>query len=1693
VRVRVVPQRLGTFVSDPDDLNRLAAQQTRTPRKGQMGLDVPLSDVHSADISEKGPRWVSPGERTTLEFRSAEDIRTIAWTVADGTIDPATFEATGRTLTFTAPHKRGATALIQAVATMRDGDLIQRTKLIAVSTTQDSPLVGEGAPDANTTAFCALVAEASDGPATVTFLDGATLTMPQTVLPDGVTCDQADASLTLQKAVLAYAGATFNDVSGTITTGGVSIQTATYQLPASLQKWAQLVYDRGPVSLPVAPIDGTVAATLRGGVWQQVTGQVAVLPFATSDDASKGYDDALAFLPLPGGWKFGKNSSRLTFSAEVPEGSQTPVAKLFFQQAAQGPDGSSGSALFDLVMVNGTVSKVEVTAANVGIFGNIDGDQISASGKGSFTIGDDGTLNVDGLSFGADCSDPKGCELVSGLVFSKGSLDWTPSQIALNFAGLVVTGQGSYGLAGSGTYASATQWSLELKSSTPWVMGTSGVTLSGLDGKLAWVPQEETEQADGVDDDAPPAPAQSRIDFTVAGAATLQKDSSNTVTLNKVSGYVTNECTDASVAAKTCDRGQVRIDLDADASVRMPGSSSAQDVALTATLNLSTLAFTFSGNLTGMAFGPSAFQINGVALTLSNTGQGACMPTGSKQPTTGLVVGLNASGVLLGQKARMSGMVRQEGYCLWGGLDAVTVGGATVSGPSFAYATFDATISGTPGVSASAIRTAVNSVSLVGDFQMPASVEKLLPTGGHGQFLAQMTTDAKTFTGSVSYVWDDPVWLMSGGTSNTNLGLKSAGMQVTMNTDKGSVSMVMNATADIFVPAKPDKGLAQSSTPMFVKIGISAGSDGANLDFAVGVDPATGNASTGTIQNAFGQPGMQVKALALSGSIGTKNELDFFADVVFPTSWQEKIAITAADADIKFGLSLNVTNPGQSCLLFELGTPSTWQEVYAAYDDSKTVVDIANKGIVRARYFKLAIAPSGCTLPSGLNSTYVVPAGYAFAFDGQILGARVLVQVDVQLPSPANNESLKITGALAVDSLSVAGAKLTGSQHAGQPGCDNSDGPRLFVNIDTAASAYLFKLSARIEVGKVPIAGAFIDVCGTIDAQGSTISADFYGNGEMKLIGLGTKADLTLHMQMAGGKLQYANVAMDYSTDILFMTFRGSANLLYQDSRLQVFRASIGAGVNFLIGKLEGDVAVGYCLGKWTTDVRNPTCDLGGSTPQGANVRVDLWGSLRFLFWKKAFAKTVYDNQSAGKTNVPAYLGRQPRATSITLAAMQRTYDSMGKYMPRGDYDEDHPWDKYYMLKVNKPDGANPCQTSGATVDWTQEATSPQAMTVIVPDPDECTLAVFIAWGTRSASGAITWQPPQPYQVWCTADGCFLSEDAGALDGFLDDLSKPKFGALPPEYYGGYDRDRSKASMTKIMGALGEPGTPPGVLPSGSAVGPGLPVETLLSANGRYQLEVGGTDGDIQIRDLFTQSIIWHTGANLHDPGTSPPALVMGTDGSLRVQCSNCEDVYWSTDTAGIAGQGAQMYLTDIGTIQVEQSMGKGNYTPVWSTELTLQNATTGYCMDAKDFDSNGWPKYGSRVVQQACNGKPSQSYLAEPVEAPGNWTWNGASWLHNPAFRLHTGWQQQLCPTVDSNGSNQPMSLRTCGDGSYSPNQAFRLTTQSAGDPLQVTLEYVRPDGGGVRWIAPDGGSKNNFLRTDQSKGGREIWDRTN
>ncbi len=152
--------------------------------------------------------------------------------------------------------------------------------------------------------------------------------------------------------------------------------------------------------------------------------------------------------------------------------------------------------------------------------------------------------------------------------------------------------------------------------------------------------------------------------------------------------------------------------------------------------------------------------------------------------------------------------------------------------------------------------------------------------------------------------------------------------------------------------------------------------------------------------------------------------------------------------------------------------------------------------------------------------------------------------------------------------------------------------------------------------------------------------------------------------------------------------------------------------------------------------------------------------------------------------------------TAIDLFGLQlpsSTYDSKGTYSGGGA-------DVAYLLKVNKPTGPQPCQSVGVAVDWTQESTSPGAMTVLPPSPRGCTVSAYVSW---AGSGASDWQPPVPVTLTCNNTGCWrLGAPAGR---FVDDLSKPEFGELPASAYADGAIPGPQMAMTKILAAFGRP------------------------------------------------------------------------------------------------------------------------------------------------------------------------------------------------------------------------------------------------------------------------------------------------
>ena len=99
--------------------------------------------------------------------------------------------------------------------------------------------------------------------------------------------------------------------------------------------------------------------------------------------------------------------------------------------------------------------------------------------------------------------------------------------------------------------------------------------------------------------------------------------------------------------------------------------------------------------------------------------------------------------------------------------------------------------------------------------------------------------------------------------------------------------------------------------------------------------------------SVFGQDGLDVCAIGLSGTLGPSPSLAAAASFVLPDKWGKDFGIS--NASYALGFNISATSP---CLDFSI----------SQIDPSKPAIDLFNKGVVKANQLHIAIAPTGCCL-----------------------------------------------------------------------------------------------------------------------------------------------------------------------------------------------------------------------------------------------------------------------------------------------------------------------------------------------------------------------------------------------------------------------------------------------------------------------------------------------------------------------------------------------------------------------------------------------------------------------------------------------------------------------------------------------------------------------------------------------------------
>lgn len=1195
VTVRVRTHTPGTFSPRTELVETLANSTRRSAQGPKSGVKINLNRYRGS-ISGDGVKHVTATAKRSrslkalsLKFSHPTGVRSVKWSVESGTstiLKKA--KKRGATISLRVPKKAG-TWMVRGSAVLKNGTRASRTKIIKVDPVQPkisrtkraADLRVSAADAASTASFCGLTAGA-----TLKFADGSSLQLPSTYSPPKACTAKSSQKFT--GATFTYNGTTFGSANGVLAGSTVRLTSVTFALPAAL---ASALPAGTPTSFTVTPPTSTpVSAKQSKGAWGAWSGSFAV-PW-------------LSFLPTPSGWSNPKG--KLTLSPTTSKGEVTG-AKLSFSQESKASTkatsssnkGAGGHASFTFTLNSKGASDVTVQAANLAVFQAAAGNQIEFSAKGKFVLSKGGD---NAISVAMNCSAPVAgnCPLTSGFALKSGTtISWTQGK-GLTLSGAQATigsGASAYTVALSGTYSSPGSWSLSAdNSASPWSIGSTGVTLSNFTGSVSEKPTSGTAS-----------------DLSVALEGTVNNlNVGSELSVTSMTGNITNQC---AANAVNCTPGQISVGIAVDATVDFMSESIPFNA--TADLDLASMTFQFDASETAnVDFGPSALNITSATLTLTNESiTGSCSPTGSSSTPSGSVLslGISAQGTAYGNPVSLGGDVNSDGYCIWGAVGDLNSGAFSGNDVVLAYSSYDngaqltlPTNAGDPDAQQASQDTmsldvAAGMIELQGGYLIPQRTMEDIGIPGNADltFTAEADVNLSSFTATVDVDLNESV-MLGGGSSTNDIGVSVTSASLTIgyssNPDEASLSFAVNS--DIIVDSGSPEGCSADSasapdacsyTPLTGSIGLTVGGDSTDINIALGMDTPT--------SNAFGEDGLDVSNLNVSGSIG----MGGFAMAVdgaatLPSTWSQDVAVIN-NAPVAIGFNISEDNP---CLQFSIGEEATGQ----------TYLDIANRGVVTASYVALTIAPDGCTIQQG-NATQTIPPGYAFAFDGNILSDSVNVNLQVSF------DPTIIDAHLEVGSFELAGVL---------------DAQTTLINLTTnsATDAFSLGFTTGFSLGDPSLLGGDVQLNGdVISSSAGNYTLVLGGSSDVNVADVVTANvssnsstcpswtsslpqppnNCLVALQMKDGQLSNFDVSANIAISVLDADINGDADLVYSDGDLQVLHLALGAGFNTDVGGVDGTAYIDYCQGVLTDDdhVTGPnSCATGGNS---AEVRVEVVGT----------------------------------------------------------------------------------------------------------------------------------------------------------------------------------------------------------------------------------------------------------------------------------------------------------------------------------------------------------------------------------------------------------------------------------------------------------------------------------------------------
>lgn len=1039
--------------------------------------------------------------------------------------------------------------------------------------------------------------------------------IPESMFPTPGNCTGKGSIEFGQAKLTSSAGAEFTDVEGTITLDdGVKIAKLKWTLDEAMYKWV-------PESVRTIRLAGDVQVGFdpdEPGKWGAIDGTAYLQPYSVADLSLTG----IPFVPLPKGWSISaKDGAYLQFFKDDDIGA--PAGSIQFVQKATGPPKHSGASIqlgtIRRKAADGTTrwGQLRGSASNIEVFKTPGGESVLASGDLVIDIYRTGT-SANQLNLGVTCAKPgstavrTACPMGNDVYFKDGKL-----RISLPRAGEPTTGgyllsttiafggeNSSYVLKAEGAYTSKDSWSLQVKEDVTFDMGP-GMSATGFEGVI----KQGEETVDG----------KQKVVMTFNIAAKLSMPQfANGVTVNKVSARITNLCEKDET---DCMATEVRFKTGVDLDIPAPGGKTIK-TALTGAYNWKTKGLLFRADVgSDKPVGPEGWNFKAGSIFASRAGYGYCQAQGAAERAPNVwAVGFEGKGTLFGEDTRLTLQFSGEGSCLWGAMGKLDTGGMPTSGVVVSWTSFPkgALVKTGPD---SSFKIKANTGSLKGEVDLPDALNDFLGSKGSLEFTGEITGKFAGGLFEIAYT-GRPADIANQGANSFVLTKVALGMR--WETGK-SAEVYAGAEGLLTIKGDPGKQIANSVTPLGVYFAVKAGTKGVSIVITAGIGGSK------PVDNAFGVQGLTLREFAASAAFALPPgnvTVKFAADATMPQAWEA--SGFKAGTPVRLAFSVGTGEPW--CIDFQIGVQG----------QKDVALDVANAGFLVAHYFRLLIAPAGCTVPITASETRKIPAGYGFAFDGYIMGAPIIVALNVGFGTGLSKD-FTMQGDLKMPKLELPLVTLSGA--------DGKGDLKVSLDIDTSKRKYDASIDAGVLVGYPEWGfGTRIRITAQIrtsDAKEATFLAS--GSSDMKIAGAFMRLDpLTIDLAVPKGTIipSRAKVFSRAAFGIFGVKLlSGEVDMAYDRGHLVQFGMLVGANLDIKVARLTGNLAFRYCLGNigssQTRDARLADCSpFQYQATARPGYRIDLGGLIKVVGIKKTYYWNIAEQ--AGREGDPAFEPKQP-------------------------------------------------------------------------------------------------------------------------------------------------------------------------------------------------------------------------------------------------------------------------------------------------------------------------------------------------------------------------------------------------------------------------------------------------------------------